>query len=230
VKLNKKGDYQIYTRPNPRFDDEFVLNEIWETDTYRLRPEMFTGGWILDIGANIGDFTIFASQYGKVRAYEPQQKNFGMLSMNVSLNKDKFKHKVEIFELGIGEKGKFTIDNSSGHSQVGKAGEECECITIDEATKDIDVIDLLKIDIEGSEYELFENISDETLKKVRYIVMEMHSWRWRDEKNPGSPKDQEAVVKHKQLVDKVNKWFDCTRWSIYDSTIGGKNRNIGGVE
>ncbi|MHA1591203.1 MAG: FkbM family methyltransferase [Candidatus Heimdallarchaeaceae archaeon] len=224
MKLNKKGEYKFFTRPNPRFDDAFVLNEIWETDTYRVRPEMFTGGYIIDVGANIGDFTVYASQFGRVRAYEPQKNNFEMLSMNVDINKDKLKHPVEIFKVGIGKKGSFTIDNSSGHSRVGRKGEPCECITIDEATKDIEVIDLLKIDIEGSEYDLFENISDETLKKVRYIVMEMHSWEWRDIDNPGSKKDLEAIKRHKWLVDKINKWFDCSRWSIYNSTIGGKNR------
>jgi FkbM family methyltransferase len=178
---------------------------------------MFTGGWIIDCGANIGDFTVFASQFGPVRAFEPQQNNFTMLKMNVEINKDKLKHPIEIVKKGVGANGTFTINNESGHSQIGQHGEVCECIDINEATKDLEVIDLLKVDIEGSEYELFENISDETLKKIRYLVMEMHSWRWDD------------TERHDRLLNKVNEWFDCTRWSIYDSTIGGRNKFYKGL-
>ena len=38
-----------------------------------------------------------------------------------------------------------------------------------------DEIDLMKIDIEGAEYDFFENISDENLKKVKRLVIEFHN-------------------------------------------------------
>jgi surface protein len=40
---------------------------------------------------------------------------------------------------------------------------------------DEDEIDLMKIDIEGSEYDFFETITDENLKKIKKLVIEYHN-------------------------------------------------------
>ena len=36
------------------------------------------------------------------------------------------------------------------------------------------IIDLLKIDIEGAEYEFFSSISDRNIKKIKKIIIEYH--------------------------------------------------------
>ena len=36
------------------------------------------------------------------------------------------------------------------------------------------VIDICKIDIEGAEYEIFRSSSDEILRKIRYLIIELH--------------------------------------------------------
>jgi FkbM family methyltransferase len=38
----------------------------------------------------------------------------------------------------------------------------------------VDRVSILKIDVEGSEYAIFEGVSDETLSKVDNIIMEFH--------------------------------------------------------
>lgn len=37
-------------------------------------------------------------------------------------------------------------------------------------------IDLFKVDIEGAEYGIFEATPDETLRKIRYLLIELHDW------------------------------------------------------
>lgn len=51
-------------------------------------------------------------------------------------------------------------------------------ITLEElmTENNIDYIDILKIDIEGSEYEVMSNISDECYSKIRQITVEFHDF------------------------------------------------------
>lgn len=211
MKLVTQGKYKFYVRESPLFDDEFVVSEIWDCDNYRVRKEMLKSGVVLDIGSNIGDFAIYASQFAPVIAYEPQPDNWRMLLMNLDINKDVLKHPITPINKAIGLKGEFTIDNSSGHSQVGKEGAKCQSITFDEAVKDIKQIDILKADVEGSEYDLFDNCSDENLKRIRYLTMELHSWRWGDER-------------HQKLLDRLEKFFDYKREGYLQSTLYGKSK------
>lgn len=43
-------------------------------------------------------------------------------------------------------------------------------------SNDIDVVDILKIDVEGSEYEILENISEDVLQKINQITVEFHDF------------------------------------------------------
>lgn len=43
-------------------------------------------------------------------------------------------------------------------------------------SNDIDIVDLLKIDVEGSEYEILENISEDVLQKINQITVEFHDF------------------------------------------------------
>lgn len=43
-------------------------------------------------------------------------------------------------------------------------------------SNDVDVVDILKIDVEGSEYEILENISDDILQKINQITVEFHDF------------------------------------------------------
>jgi len=75
-----------------RLDDrdtlELSTKEIYEPGVTRLfQREVRSGDHVLDIGANIGYFTLLAARLvgnaGKVTAFEPDPTNFGILSRNV---------------------------------------------------------------------------------------------------------------------------------------------------
>jgi hypothetical protein len=49
-------------------------------------------------------------------------------------------------------------------------------ISIDDLLSEFDLeeVDLVKIDVEGSEYAIFDGMSDETLDKLNNIILEFH--------------------------------------------------------
>jgi hypothetical protein len=51
-----------------------------------------------------------------------------------------------------------------------------QCVSLQDALSNLSACDLLKMDIEGDEYDVFENTPSSALKKVKAIVMEYHDW------------------------------------------------------
>lgn len=121
-----------------------------------------SGAVILDIGANIGYYTILASKKigkrGKVFAFEPDPRSLQILKRNVDLNKCK---NVTIVNSAVGKKNSFatfTLDSTNpGESSLlkNKNGKKIKVktTTIDSFVKKhrIKKIDILKMDIEGTE-------------------------------------------------------------------------------
>jgi len=147
--------------------------EIKETDT------------IVDIGAHIGIFSVWAAKFakkGKVYSFEPFQENFQLLKHNIELNNIK---NIETFNLAIAKKeGKmnlFISTNTGGHSIYNLPGHTKEIgiqtITLDKIIdqKNIKNIDFLKMDCEGAEYDILFNCKDKTLSTIKKISMEYHN-------------------------------------------------------
>jgi FkbM family methyltransferase len=74
--------------------DPFVMPEYMKTGTYDgerisfLRTQLLTGGLFLDIGANVGMYTVALAANPAVQciAFEPEPNNFWMLRSNVARN------------------------------------------------------------------------------------------------------------------------------------------------
>lgn len=139
---------------------------------------------IVDIGANKGYFSVLAAnnKLNKVISYEPIRDTFRALEENVALNK---LGNITVYNMGVaGENGlrefSYSKDTSIVSSMVFKAGEENEqiqCISLENVfiQNNILFIDVLKIDCEGAEFEIFYNSNRDTLSKIREIRMEYHN-------------------------------------------------------
>lgn len=70
----------------------------------------------------------------------------------------------------------FTSENGLAH--YNNVVHQIETITLETLCKenDIDFIDILKIDVEGAEYAILENISDSILSKIGQITVEFHDF------------------------------------------------------
>ncbi len=139
---------------------------------------------ILDAGANIGTSAIFfARKYpdATILAIEPESENFALLEKNTR----DYKNVISIQAALWGSPGKrmirdpfsgtwgFTVSDTSSRSE--ETGQEVECVTIPYLMEKygFDRIDLLKMDIEGGEKDIFENAS-EWIDRVDVITVELH--------------------------------------------------------
>jgi FkbM family methyltransferase len=140
---------------------------------------------ILDIGGHIGDSAIYyALKYPKARIYtvEPIPANFEILKKNIAPYPN-----IRAFNFGLGhENGSFPVYaldgnpyNTGGYSLISEGGRldmEARIRRVSEflAENSLDSVDLIKIDTEGAEYDILTAFPDEALKRVKWIIGELH--------------------------------------------------------
>lgn len=157
--------------------DAIVIKEIFEENVYEVDPGRFAyGGVVVDIGANIGAFSLYAAQHAnRVYAIEPEPNNLKALKNNIELSK---LNNITVVPFGISDKNDIAVISDRGGGSTikddGIFGAEIELITLDAlfANYNINDVDVLKIDVEGSEVEIILGASKETLNKCKYITME----------------------------------------------------------
>lgn len=173
----------IFEGRDNSFPDAVVVREIWCENVY----EVFDGdlsdtGIVVDLGANIGSFSLYAGMLGakKVIAVEPEPHNIELLVKNVGANKHHLPDCDFVFEQrGIaGRKGKAFVTDEHGDSRVTDVREsgnsEIQLITMAELWKahKLEFVDVLKIDIEGMEGEVILDAPHDLLNLCRYITIE----------------------------------------------------------
>lgn len=142
-------------------------------------------GIIVDAGANIGLASIYyANKYpdAMIIAVEPEYSNFSLLKKNVApyaniiaVNKALWGEKamLDIVDPRLDKWGFQTHIRKSGAKDISTMG--IEGITINRLMDEnkIDHIDILKVDIEGAEKEVFQS-GDTWISKVGIIAIELH--------------------------------------------------------
>jgi FkbM family methyltransferase len=130
--------------------------------TYLFRAAIKPGATVVDIGANIGYFSIIGAQktgsHGKVCAFEPAPDNFRLLRKNVQLSGAV---NVTCIQKAVAGESKSTTLFESNHpgqhslllQPYTKTGHTrtVECVTLDEYL-DGQTVGVIKMDIEGYEY------------------------------------------------------------------------------
>lgn len=187
-----EGDIKIRTSLSDHIEAQLYWQGFQEADEGVLRlikRYLPPDGIFIDIGANIGSFTLVAARIatrGEVHAFEPSDHHFSRLSRNVALNH--FEN-VALNKKGLDDKTGYAtlflpklngeMNNSGAASLYTSADasstqvtEEVELILLDDyvRTNGIDRIDLIKIDIEGAEFNALKG-SIETLQRFRPIVL-----------------------------------------------------------
>lgn len=135
---------------------------------------------IFDLGSNIGlSVFYFKSKYpdAKVICVEPEEGNFDLLLKNTKSFED-----VHCFQAGVWHRdAKLKIEDEEVNSWCFTVKESednrgLSAVTIDGLMQscNVDYIDVLKIDIEGSEKYLFSENYENWLPKVKVIIIELH--------------------------------------------------------
>lgn len=186
VKLPDIGwdvNLRLQTSDIPTFEQIFVDKE-YEIPALPLDIET-----LVDLGANIGLSTLyFASKYPNARilAIEPDRGNYDMLVENTAMLGDRIQRR----NVAAWKSGGFVslhAENTSGESldawgfrtsdSTGSSTSRltrCERIDVllDEAG--LSDVDVLKIDVEGAELEIFSERPEEWLHRIRFIIIETH--------------------------------------------------------
>lgn len=161
------------------YNEMFVDNKY---DCYEL-DKMET---VFDIGANSGLFSLLAIKKGakKVYAFEPNQESL------INLNEIVKGLNVEVVDKAVYTKDEdlvFYIDpnnttiGSISEDHIKNNGSKVEKITVPAVSlktffeqNNIDRLSLLKMDIEGAEYDIIENLEQEVFDKIDNFLIEYH--------------------------------------------------------
>ena len=140
---------------------------------------------VVDVGGYIGDFSIYAARRmnaSRVIVYEPTSENWRMLVDNIALNE--LQTRIVAVNEAVGESGtlKLNVDvdgqeiHSSAYWYPDAPKREVPSITLDQLldAHELTHVDLLKVDCEGGEYDIFSIASDDALARIRRFTMEWH--------------------------------------------------------
>lgn len=164
--------------------DAIVWRECWEENVYRLEPHMLTGGWVLDVGANVGAFTSFAlamNDEERVLSVEPDPDNLARLHETIRMNG--WEARSSIAETALGDyDGVCTITAGGGASNVSKKhhGEtrmtRPRTLLHELGLDDSLEFDFFKMDCEGGEYDIIHELAaEDMMKNFRWLSMEFHT-------------------------------------------------------
>ncbi len=154
----------------------FVRREYGPMQDYRT---------IVDIGANMGSFAVYAAltcPNSKIYCFEPEEQNFRVLMQNIAVNS--LETRVRAFQCAVASNSGYramAIGPSPLNSLV--ATEACErsqtvlCITLPEILKqqELEAVDLLKMNCEGAEYEILAGCTRTDFKRMPRIRLEYHN-------------------------------------------------------
>lgn len=181
ARLHVGGYCNAQVTLRPFAGDIFVLFEVLMDQCYNIPDVMLDPGKvgvILDCGANIGIASLFlASRYPNAHIYsiEPNSENFELLRRNTN----SMPSIVPIHGAIVGCPRKsvhLTADKAAWGNAITekKVGPEVPAFTIDQICNNYQLsrVDLLKMDIEGTEKEIFANGS--FMRRVSFVIIELH--------------------------------------------------------
>ena len=160
--------------------EQFFTNKIY--DSFFSEIEKLDN--VLDIGANVGLFTKLCLDKGANKIYSAEINQKAIDCFNtIHKNNERVILVDKAVSTTVGEI-EFYIDPENSligslhqsHTDSLSNKEIVKTITLDEiiTSNNIERVNLLKMDIEGAEYDAIKTISDDNLKKVDYILMEFH--------------------------------------------------------
>lgn len=184
--LTPNRDYSFEIR-EVMDSDPLVVKESWVENVYQINEgDFFDTNIFIDIGANIGAVSIKVASFNdtrekkiKVIAYEPLTENIRLLSHNTKINRKE--SEIKLIQKGVwSKKDTLLITDAGGSSSVlpekftNQAQESIEVISLEDVffENNISECDVMKIDIEGAEYNVINSSSIETLRRIKYLTLE----------------------------------------------------------
>jgi len=165
--------------------DEHTVRYVLKNHTYFKHLDIKEGDKILDIGMNIGTFSVTASKAGAdVTGFEPNPENYNLALENISLNNVKVKTYNQAVSNRNGRGWLWLNNNNRGnHSLKYFRGREKISVEVKDI-KDIlrkNSFNKIKMDCEGEELNIIRTVRD--WKSIKIIRLEYHRSLLKDHNN-----------------------------------------------
>ena len=170
------------------FMDAWIVKEVYLDRDYERYGVALQPGWtVVDIGACLGGFAVFAARRApgiRVHAFEPAPESYRLLCQNLELNgiDNVTAHPAAV----AAASGPLTLYTFAGHAEQNsmtptRAQVDSLAVTV-EGLALADLFDrlglarcdFLKIDCEGAEFDILLSAPPELFGRVRHICMEYH--------------------------------------------------------
>ncbi len=182
----------IFNLRRNTFDSGVIMESWWLKSYARNLKNIQNNAVIIDIGAHIGAFSLFAAKkyaQSHVFAFEPSPKNFELLNKNIKANN--LTRRISSFNIAVTDGKKKVVMLNEHPSNLGmhsvvfdynlrEKGQRYEVPTTSLARilseYKIKTCHLLKLDCEGAEYSILFATPKNTLEKINNIVMEYNDY------------------------------------------------------
>ncbi|MBL0163536.1 MAG: FkbM family methyltransferase [Xanthomonadales bacterium] len=242
VEIVRDG-YSVFVRSS----DRDIGNAIGKGVSYEphvsalLKRQLTLGDTFLDVGANIGYFTMMAAKLvgpqGRVIAIEPMDKNLQLIYLGIE--KNRFKN-VEVFPFGASEHAgvvAIITDPGTSNALVQSAPSRhlpslrAPTRTIDSMCAGLDRVDFMKIDIEGHEVFAWRGAKEMFSRCKPKIATEFHPHAMRENAGIDCREYVEMMFNYSseiQIIQTVEKTVSCSsyeqvmeQWRESDNRHGG---------
>lgn len=162
-----------------------MYSEVIEINAYKLQPHQIENRTVIDIGANIGCFSLLAASMNakKIVSVEPVSKTFEMLRDNIKRSKYT---NIKPIKFAVTDRNedyvKIPLQNDNGHNsmytgQPVHGFEIVETITLNKilSTLGDEKNIYLKMDCEAAEYDILLTASPEDMSRIDIVTLEIHS-------------------------------------------------------
>ena len=192
VKYLTKGNPLFFNVPAGFYE---VFREIFMEDFYRIKDLVKTISdkpVVIDIGGNVGYFSFLLSSKKPgsiIYAFEPMIENVTIFQGNIDLNKS-LSSNIKLFNKAVtGDNDTFIdlfFDNVTDNSVIASVIKDfssqntqvkrVEAISLKKIfeVNNLETIDLLKVDCEGSEYPIFYDSPAYLFDRIKTIAIESH--------------------------------------------------------
>ena len=210
INLNNIEASFVIKNPFDIIQATMLYNQFFEqNELLELIPHIGLGKKIVEIGANIGNHTVFYGKHlnpSKIFPFEPNIDSIDMLMENISLNK--LEKLIDSRGIGIGlgrVRGKFET-RVNDKNNLGAAclieGGDIDVFPLDEVIGD-EAVDFIKIDVEGMEMLVLEGAKNTINKNRPKIYIEIFNHHIEDFIQWVEINQYQFVLTHR-LINAVN--------------------------